>query len=240
MWTMYDRLIARCAQAAGEDRIARCVQGDHWTMVKTVQGRIGVAATNPGRSGGAITPEDYAGMGLAEAAALVKSWDYEVASLGAAAINAVVNDPRTLPITENPDAFLRYKDRCIGKKVAVIGHFAYLENRLEGLCDLYVLERRPGAGDYPDPACEYLLPEMDVVFITGCAVGNKTMPRLLQLCAKPFTVISGPSTPMDGTLLDMGADALCGFCVTDEAACLAAAERCEGIFKSGRMVCLEK
>ena len=36
-----------------------------------------------------------------------------------------------------------------------------------------MIERRPGAKDYPDAACEYLLPEMDAVFITGSTAANK-------------------------------------------------------------------
>ena len=237
MWTLYDRLIA---QADIQDTIDYVKQGDNWTMVKTSAGRLGVAATHPTRSGKRLDCEAYKGMPLSEAAKLIKSWDFEEASFALAAINAVINDAGRLPVTENPDAFLRYKDRCIGKRVAVIGHFAYLESRLEGLCDLHVLERRPSPTDYPDAACEYLLRDMDVVFITGCTVSNKTMPRLLQLVSNAFTIISGPSTPMDPMLLEMGADALCGFCVTDEHACLQAASDCAGVFKSGRMVCLEK
>lgn len=237
MWEMYDRLIER---AAVEDAIAYAYQGENWVVVRTRAGRLGVSATHPSRSGRRLDGARMAGMPVHEAAAYVKSWDFELASFGLAAINAVVNDARALPVTENPDAFLRYRDRCAGKKVAVIGHFAYLESRLEGLCDLYVLERRPSGADYPDAACEYLLPEMDVVFITGCAVSNKTMPRLLQLSRGAFTVISGPSTPMDDALLRMGADALCGFCATREDICRDAADGCASIFQCGRMVCLEK
>lgn len=237
MWTLYDRLIAHADE---QDRITYARQGENWTLVKTEKGRMGVAATHPARSGARLDGDAVIGMPLSEAAAQVKSWDFEWASFGLAAINAVLNDASKLPITENPDAFLRYRDRCMGKKVAVIGRFAYLENRLEGLCDLYVLERRPGAGDYPDSACEYLLPQMDVVFITGCTVSNKTLPRLLQLSLRAFTVISGPSTPMEPLLLEMGADALCGFCVTDEQAARSAAQDCSGIFASGRMVCMER
>ncbi len=237
MWSLYDKLIAH---AAVDDRIAYVKQGENWTMVKTQAGRIGVAATHPTRSGRLLDCGKYVGMPLEEAVRLVKSWDFEEASFGLAAINAVINDAKTQPMTENPDAFLRYRDRCEGKKVAVIGRFAYLEKRLEGLCDLHVLERRPGEKDYPDAACEYLLSDMDVVFITGCAISNKTMPRLLQLSKNAFTIISGPSTPMDMSLFDMGADALCGFCVTDEAACLLATDDCAKMFASGRMVCLER
>lgn len=238
MWSLYDQLIAHAA--VDDDMIAYVKQGENWTMVKTQKGRIGVAATHPTRSGRLLDCGKYAGMPLEEAAKLVKSWDFEEASFGLAAINAVINDDKRQPVTENPDAFLRYRDRCEGKKVAVIGRFAYLEKRLEGLCDLHVLERRPTEKDYPDAACEYLLGDMDVVFITGCAISNKTMPRLLQLSKNAFTIISGPSTPMDEALLHMGADAICGFCVTDEAACMRAADDCAGIFVSGRMTCLEK
>ena len=40
--------------------------------------------------------------------------------------------------------------------------------------------------------------------------------------------------------MELGADALCGLCITDEQACRAAASDCAGIFAAGRMVCLEK
>ena len=237
MWTLYDRLIEKVEDC---DKIASVKQGDNWTLVKTQAGKLGVAAVHPTRSGKKLDYEAVIGMPLHEAAKMVKSWDFEEASFGLAAINAIINDANKLPVTENPDAFLRYKDRCLGRKVAVIGRFAYLENRLEGLCDLHVLERLPGEKDYPDAACEYLLGDMDVVFITGCTVSNKTLPRLLQLSKDAFTIISGPSTPMHPMLFDMGADALCGFCVTDEQAALRAVEDCSGIFLSGRMVCMEK
>ena len=237
MWTLYDWLIEKADIC---DRIAFAAQGDNWTLVKTQAGRLGVAAVHPTRSRKKLDCDAVTSMTLQEAVKMVKSWDFEEARFGLAAINAVLNDDKALPVTENPDAFLRYKDRCMGRKVEVIGRFAYLESRLEGLCDLHVLERLPGERDYPDAACEYLLPDMDVVFITGCTMSNKTLPRLLQLSQHAFTVISGPSTPMEPALLDMGADALCGFCVTDEQAALRAVADCSGIFKSERMVCMEK
>ena len=65
-----------------------------------------------------------------------------------------------------------------GRKVAVIGRFPNLEP-LAAQCRLHILERRPQSGDFPDPACEYLLPSMDYVFITGSTFINKTLPRLL-------------------------------------------------------------
>ena len=62
-----------------------------------------------------------------------------------------------------------------GKKVAVVGRFPDLD-AFNDVCRLIVLERNPGEGDLPDPACEYVLPEQDFVFITATTIINKTMP----------------------------------------------------------------
>ena len=237
MWTLYDRLLK---DAASTDKIASVEQGESWTLVTTEGGLVGLAATYMGRSGKTADPAEFIGLSITEAAAFVKSWDWEKACVGLAAINSVMNQDAHFPITENPDVFLRYKDRFLGKKVAVVGHFAYLEKRLQGLCDLYVLERQPAGEDYPDPACEYLLPDMDVVIITGSAASNKTLPRLLELSRNAFTVVTGPSTTLNPALFDFGADALGGFVVTDADACRRSLGVCGGVFQSGRMICLEK
>jgi uncharacterized protein (DUF4213/DUF364 family) len=77
------------------------------------------------------------------------------------------------------------------------------------------LERRPELGDTPDPACEYLLPRQDCVCITGTAVTNKTLPRLLQLSRSAYTVLVGPSVPLSRVWFDHGVDLVAGAVVTD-------------------------
>ncbi|MDO4547022.1 MAG: DUF364 domain-containing protein [Clostridia bacterium] len=234
-WKLYDKLIA----TVDDDKVSRVRIGASWTMVETESGRAGLASSS---SGGSVITDmsQFAGMPLSRAAEMIKSWDFSQAAIGLAAINAHLNRGALFGSQQNPDAFLRYRDMARGKKVGVVGHFAYLESRLAGICDMCVLERKPSAGDYPDPACEYLLPEMDVVFITGSAVINKTMPRLLELCKNAFTVICGPSTPMDGVFFEMGADALCGFCVNDARDCLRLVAQDAAIFPCGQMVCVER
>ena len=137
------------------------------------------------------------------------------------------------------EAFQKYREEITGKKAAVIGHFSYLEQLLGPVCTLSILERRPRDGDYPDPACEYLLPEQDYVFITGSALVNKTLPRLLQICRNTtYTVLVGPSVPLAPALFDFGADDLSGFVVLTPADCFhAILSGIEGEhFKSGTMV----
>ena len=233
-WELYDKLIADVPE---DDTVEACIPASNWIFVRTKKGRIGLNAAQPGA---AFEPERIVGMNLREAASLVKSWRFNEAAAGAAAINAAVNRAESFQTEGEQDAFLRYRERLLGKKVACVGHFAYLEKRLEGLCELTVLERAPKGNDIPDPAAEYLLPEMDTVFITGSALANKTLPRLLELSKNAFNVISGPSTPMNALLFDYGADALCGFCVTDEEKLRAAITGDMPVFTSGRMVSFER
>ena len=98
-----------------------------------------------------------------------------------------------------------------GKRVAVIGHFPFAAAAMPDAAQLNILERNVLDGDYPDPACEYLLPEMDYVFISGSAFVNKTMPRLLALAADAHTVVLGPSAPASPAILAAGATTVMSF-----------------------------
>jgi uncharacterized protein (DUF4213/DUF364 family) len=136
------------------------------------------------------------------------------------------------------EAFEKYRGDVAGKKVAVVGHFPFLERLLQPVCNLCILERRPSAGDYPDPACEYILPEVDYVFISGSTLVNKTLPRLLELSRAAWTVLVGPSVTLAPVLFDFGADDLSGFVVRDGDQCFQAvgANALEGRFAAGTMV----
>ena len=81
--------------------------------------------------------------------------------------------------------------------------------------EVVILEREPKPGDYPDSACEYLLPDCDVVLITGSASVNKTMPRLLELAKDARIVLTGPTVPLCPGLLDLGIQRLNGSVVLD-------------------------
>ena len=103
-----------------------------------------------------------------------------------------------------------------GKKVAIIGHAKHMLSMGE-ICQLTVLERVMQEGDVPDPACEYLLPEQDYVFITGSSFTNKTAPRLIELCRPCRTILWGPSVPLTEALFGYGVDAMLGQVTTDPA-----------------------
>jgi len=202
-WQIYDELIAGIP--AGP--LVKYYQGGYnWSRVISSEDSIGLAMTIPLTTRPALFQgPSLAGQPLREAAQLVKSWNFVEAALGLAAINSWYNQPQRAEacgfmhpgVTNNVrEAFDVYFEEIQGKQVTVVGHFPFIEKRFSGHCNLSVLERQPDMGDYPDPACEYLLPEQDYVFITGSAFVNKTLPRLLALSQNARVVIVGPSTPL--------------------------------------------
>jgi len=217
MWEIYDELIA----AVPEDSVvSECLAGLSWFLVRS-QG-TGVAMRPHEIDGPVRNAGHIAGMKTRELATWIKSWNWYEAAMGLAAINSQLNAPEVatrhcggqLEESENQDVFSYLLDDLRGKKVAVIGHFYNIE-RLNEVCELSVLERRPEAGDLPDPACEYILKEQDVVVMTATTLINKTMPRLLALSAGARIVVAGPSTPLHPLMFGHGIDLLGGLVVED-------------------------
>jgi hypothetical protein len=218
MWELYDELI----DAVPEDAVvADCLAGLSWFLVRSIG--TGVAMhpreiDEPIRAAGNIT-----GMKVRELAGWIKSWDFHEAALGLAAINSALNEPKAvvkncgafLDESQTQDVFTCLQDELRGKRVAVVGHFFNLE-RLAAICELSILERKPQPGDLPDPACEYILGDQDVVIMTATTLINKTMPRLLELSRNARIVVAGPSTPLHPLMFGHGVDLLGGLIVEDE------------------------
>ena len=249
-WEIYDVLLA---EIPSDLVVEECIIGLHWTFVRAGH-YAGIALTFQGSSTTGLGNGPYIGKNLREAAAGVKSWDMLQASVGMAACNAWFNAPDKLAALgivqaeeEKSDdtgknVFDEPMESLLGKKVAVIGHFPNIEGQLEKRCQLSVLEREPEGADFLDSACEYLLPEQDVVFITGMTLTNKTLPRLLTLTQNARTVLVGPSSPITPILFRYGVDSIAGFYITDPAemrAMVAQAAHTE-IFRSGRRVTFSK
>ncbi|MDY2625532.1 MAG: DUF364 domain-containing protein [Coriobacteriales bacterium] len=215
-WGIYQDLIEDIPEDIGVR--AACV-GPHWTYVDAECG-LGIALTCPGGTG-PETAADPSRLSLKELACQAVSWNFIAASVGVAALNAWYSSPAVakkngmvIERKASNDGFDFYHQACTGKKVTVVGHFPMIE-RLSDVCELTVLERDPHGSDVPDPACEYLVPHQDVLFMTGVTLTNKTMPRLLQLSQKCNTIMVGPSVVPAPVLFDYGVDCLAGSVVTD-------------------------
>lgn len=225
-WSLYDRMIAQVPEDA---LVRRVVMGAHHCLVEAECG-TGVAALH--RGGARLRMErGWAGRPLRELAAGAKSWDFEVASVGVAALNAWHNQRGRLGAlglvedAESTDPFVflapvaarmaAEKSDGSRPRAVVVGHFPHLAAIAEH-ADVVVLERSARADtDLPDTACEYLLPGADLVVMTGMTLANKTMPRLLELSRGALTCVVGPSATICAPVQEAGADLIAGSVVAD-------------------------
>jgi uncharacterized protein (DUF4213/DUF364 family) len=158
------------------------------------------------------------GKPLRELCAWINEWDAYQATVGMAAINAAINTqppPAGVNLAAgNLAVFEHFLPQLYGKKVVVIGRYPHIERYAEQF-DLKILERQPVANDYPDSACEFLLPQADWVFLTATSLINKTFPRLAELAQHATTVLMGPTTPWLPALAEFGIDYLAGVEIID-------------------------
>ncbi len=218
-WNLYKDLIGGVPEDIG---VKEVTIGMHCILVEAESG-CGMSMVVRGGRGNYGLSEDSAGMTLRDLACRAVSWNFLEASVGVAALNAWYSTPENAAAVgmkvesrASNDGFELYRGLCAGKKVTVVGHFPMIE-RLADECELTVLERDPRGDDYPDPACEYVIPSQDFTFMTGITLTNKTMPRLLELARSGggSVVLVGPSVLPAPVLYDYGVDCMAGSVVDD-------------------------
>ena len=213
---LYDAL---CAGVTGGDTIEKTISGERWALAETASSS-GIAMFTAGSTIGRLY-STLEGLSLEEAAQAVKSWNLEEASLGLAAANAFYNTAERIEaygVGVPMDVFYTDGIDLRGKTVALIGHMHGPKGLRERAKAVYILERAPQEGDYPDSACDWILPQCDLVIITGSSLINKTLPHLLELSQDALTILTGPSVPLCPELLDFGLDRIAGMAVADRGA----------------------
>ncbi|MBW1774820.1 MAG: hypothetical protein JRJ82_18315, partial [Deltaproteobacteria bacterium] len=87
------------------------------------------------------------------------------ASIGMATINSL------LDIDEEDYFELNARDLIVekgkGKRIAIVGHFPFIPKLRKTAKELWVIEKNPREGDFPESDAEKLIPQADVVAITG-------------------------------------------------------------------------
>ena len=79
----------------------------------------------------------------------------------------------------------------------------------------WIVEQEPQAGDLPAAAADRVIPDSEVVVITGSAFANRTLEGLLALARGKDVVVLGPSAPLSPVLFDYGVFAIGGTLVED-------------------------
>jgi len=148
-----------------------------------------------------------------ELAEYAKSDSLLEASIGMATINSLIDIEESSCVEKN--AFEIILEKGEGKRVAIVGHFPWIMKLRERIKNLWVLEQKVRAGDLPASEADRILPQCEVVGITGTAFINHTLEGLLALCRKAFVVLIGPTSPLSPVLFDHGINAICGSKVID-------------------------
>ena len=136
------------------------------------------------------------------------------ASVGMAAINSALEVDLNKCQSINAAEVLYKKGK--NKKVVVVGHFPFVNKLRELTKELWVVERKPQSGDIPASEAKRVIPQADVIAITGTALINGTMGELLSWCPKESIVmVLGATTPLSPVWFDYGVDLVSGTRVTD-------------------------
>ena len=217
---IYELLLDTCSTKA---KVADVMIGLVWTLCRQQDnGGIGLAMSPGSQTRVLPWSGELGSKNVMDIAPWINSWEPYQATVAMAAINSCIN-ARPLPdslalsgIGEYPNlaVFDHFLPELRGKNVVVVGRYPGLE-RYQQYMQLTVLEKQAQAGDLPDAACEYVLPQADWVFITASSIPNKTFPRLAELASSATTVLMGPTTPWLPQLHEFGINYIAGVEICD-------------------------
>lgn len=195
-------------------RVCAVNVGRSWNCVTLSNGASGISARL------AETPEDFikAGTPLRTAAAGILSGDVGEAAMAMAAMNAFYNTPRRLRELSAScpmDMYCTDGMELRGKTVGMIGHMSRTIEGIKNAESIYVFDFDPKPGDLPASEEDRLLPACDLVIISGTALTNHTLPRLMELAPRAQKILLGPSVPMSLGLLDAGFCLISGCVLND-------------------------
>lgn len=136
------------------------------------------------------------------------------AAIGMATINSLLHIDLESCVELNARELIAEKGQ--GKRMAIVGHFPFIPRLREIAETLWVIEKNPREGDFNEEEAENLIPQADVVGITGTAFTNHTLENLLHFCnSRAFVVVLGDTAPLSPILFDYGVDAVSGTKVVD-------------------------
>lgn len=148
-------------------------------------------------------------------AGLLRSDDSSEAAVGLATLNVLLQLEK-IAVT-NVDAADWLTQTCTNKKVAIFGRFPFIDEKILPFASkVWVFEIHPNDDEYSADDMPQILPQADVIAITGSTIINHTLDDILAHTAVDSTIaVLGPSTPLTPKLFEHGIDALFGVQVTD-------------------------
>jgi len=197
---MYNEISKLTKILNSELTIERIYAGKSWLMAKLSDGSCGICANYLEN-----TPEDISfleslhGKPALEVSELLLSEDPGKAAVGLSAINAYCNQIKNLSTDEIKDIDFYCTDDLFlsNKTVGIIGHMGRTIDHVVGLAKtVYVFEKNPKYDDLPDSEEEILLPQCDIVIISGTTIINHSLDHILECSEGAYHILLGPSVPL--------------------------------------------
>lgn len=211
--------------------------GANWVL-SVAQNRDGLQRAGVAAAPHEITPDARYPLGhhtlnvSAEVVAQgLRSADMTAAAVGLATLNALHQPEDSL--LSRADAADWLSARCRRRNLAVFGRFPFIDAELRPFAQhVWVFEQQPQPGEFDSTSIAEIVPQADVVAITGSAVINHTLDLILPHASPAsLRVLLGPSTPLSTMLLENGIDALFGVRVIDMQAAIESLTAGEGFQK---------
>ena len=181
----------------------------------------GLAATLPRdaleqQRPGVREPGSLLERSAASLAGMVRSESLLEAAVGKATINSLLRVDEDRCVEINGGDLIAEKGA--GRRVAIVGHFPFVDRLRHLARELWVLEKNPRPGDLSEIRAGELLPRAEVVGVSGTSLTNHTFEEIMALCDPgAYVVLLGGTTPLSPLLFDHGVDAVCGTRVTSPA-----------------------
>jgi len=136
------------------------------------------------------------------------------AAIGMATINSLLETNEDCCIERNAQHIIAEKGA--GKRIAIIGHFPFISALKQQAETVWVIEKNPQQGDFSEDQAQEIIPQADVVGITGTSLTNHTFEDLRRLFSpRAYVVMLGDTTPLSPVLFDYGIHAVSGTKVAD-------------------------
>jgi uncharacterized protein (DUF4213/DUF364 family) len=202
--------------------VRQVLVGAFWTAVvlDTEPPRCGLASTLRGATHDEGPPVDQAGHLLEYTARDLAGWlsssSTLEASIGMAALNALLEVDQTAYTEINAEEVILAKGT--GRRVVIVGHFPFTERVRRAASECWVVELHPRPGDVPADRASEVIPQADVVALTGTSLINHTFDDLVHLCPPDtFVLLLGPSAPLSPVLFEWGVSGVSGTLVVEPA-----------------------
>jgi len=188
------------------------VVGSHLIAVLSL--RLGLAAHLPMAESGELVPSEkqkfnLAGRSTRDLAKWLMEDGWLKAGVGMASLNSLLEIDYDKLHEINAKHIIA--DRAADKNLMVVGHFPFANTMRPSVRNLWIMEKEPCIGCVSEEVGYQLLPEADVVAITGSSLINHTFERIISHCSpNSFKIMLGPSSPLSPVLFYYGLDAIGG------------------------------